>query len=86
MAPKKETSKHTILLIVWEDAVSDNGWQLKEEVSETHTCSSIGVLIKETDKYVVLGGSWSDENGELETNNRITIPKGWIVSRKVVKV
>ena len=43
------------------------------------------MVVVEDRRSVVLAGSWGlNEAGEMETNNRITIPKGFIVSRAAV--
>lgn len=82
--------KHSyeIAVIVWKDAVADVGWKTVDEVSETHTIVSVGLVVLETDTELVLAGSWGgDPEDELETNNRITIPKGWVIDdqRKKIK-
>lgn len=78
--------KYDVELIVWRDAVSDLGWKVAEDIEPTQECRSIGLVVVDTNDHVVLGGSWGDNGTAMETNNRITIPKGWIVSRKKVKV
>lgn len=84
MAPKHKPVQ--IVVIVWKDAVADTGWKLAADVEQAHTCTSIGMVVADSDESVVLAGTWSQGDDGMETNNRITIPKGWVVSQKKVKV
>lgn len=95
LAEKDSTTKadlDTFWCIVWCDAVTAQGWEAHDEAHEVHECRSVGWLIKETKKEIVLAAdislSSAEEDGtptEVETNRRIAIPKSWILSRKKVK-
>jgi hypothetical protein len=77
----------TIDVIEWKDAVVDCGWEEKDKVKlECHTCFSMGLVVSENSDQIVLAATWSEEGDDFGVNNRIAIPKGWIVSRKTVKV
>jgi hypothetical protein len=78
--------KHDVELVVWRDAVADVGWKVHSDAEETQEVYSIGLLVADNDNAIVLGGSWGDNGESMETNNRITIPKGWVTSRKKVRV
>ena len=77
--------KQRIEKIEWDDAVADAGWRTEQDAEKPHRCTSIGPLVMENKQCVVLAGSWGiNSSKELETNNRITIPKGFIISRRTV--
>lgn len=85
MAPKKPPLR-PVCIVVWTDAVADTGWKLSHEVERAHVCTSLGLVVSDTDEQIVLAGTWSEGADGLETNNRITIPRGWVVSQKKVKL
>ena len=71
-------------VIEWLDAVASTGWQRKAAADPCQACTSIGYLVVEDETRVVLGGTWGMNGDEMETNNRMTIPKGWITARRVL--
>ena len=75
-------------LIIWNDAVADSGWKEHKDAAPLLVVRSIGYVVSSDRKAVVLAGSWgfNTETKKMETNNRMTIPKGWIVSRTRVKL
>ena len=77
-------SKPTIVIVDWVDAVASLGWEGITEKHTAHACQSIGWLVYEDDKVITLAGSLS-RDVVCESNNRMTIPIGWIVSRKSVR-
>jgi hypothetical protein len=75
-----------VVLVTWKDAVADSGWQSVEAEPVLHDIMTIGYLHHENDELICLAGSWGENEGSIETNNRITIPKGWIISRKEIEI
>ena len=73
-------------VIEWFDAVASTGWQKKAAADPCQACTSVGYLVVEDDARVVLGGTWGMNGDEMETNNRMTIPKGWIARRRVLNL
>jgi hypothetical protein len=74
-----------IIRVQWTDAVSSQGW---ESMSKSYTpvnCHSAGFLIEETDKHITVAATWGEDDDGSESNNRITIPKAWIINRKVLR-
>ena len=63
-------------IVVWEDACAYASWQSPKECG-TALIVSAGFLVYEDDKFITLAGSISPP----ETNNSISIPKGWDLSR-----
>jgi len=62
-----------IVLVEWFDSATEYGWQRKDLFDDRITnCQSVGFLIKETDKVVVVTLNRSD-NGRYA--DAITIPK-----------
>lgn len=75
--------KSKITLVVWDDAVASTGWKPHNEAEQPQRCTSVGLLVSESDDALILAGSWGpNDNDVIETNNRISIPLGWIVERK----
>lgn len=72
------------MYVEWMDAVATIGWADNDGGVGVAHCVSIGLLVSDTDKHICLAGSWG--YGDVETNNRITIPKGWIVKTKEIKL
>lgn len=77
-----------IELVVWEDAVADGGWKATDEACELQRVRSVGYVVSSDEKALVIAGSWgmNTETKKMETNNRMTIPRGWIVSRTRIKI
>ena len=69
-----------IELIVWHDAVAGVGWADRGDESGTSVILSVGHVLTETPGYIVLAGSWDDE--DTHSNNRMTIPKGMLIRRQ----
>lgn len=86
---KKKTKKNKNLgkklHIRWEDHFSTNGrWFTIEELNlRPHINESVGMLVHEDDKAVVLASSWSTINNTF--NDPVYILKSCIVSRKNMK-
>lgn len=75
--------KHEILAIYWIDAVASIGWEY-ETKSQPMECITVGKLIDEDDRQITLASTWGQFDDDH--NCRMTIPKGWIKKRKVLKV
>lgn len=73
-----------VLWIEWDDAVAGTGWQAADDVESCQRCTSVGLLVAEDETRITLGGTWGMNGDQMETNNRMTIPKGFIVSRRHV--
>lgn len=74
--------KYPIVLIEWEDADTDHGWEELEDSDFSPTlASTVGFLIKEDDAAVSIASTYSGSS----TNNRMRIPKGMIKTMKVIK-
>ena len=75
-------------LVIWNDAVADSGWKEHQDAAALQTVRSIGYVVSSDRKAIVLAGSWgfNTETKKMETNNRITIPKGWIVNRTRIRI
>lgn len=66
--------------IEWKDAQTGHGWEDKENVLvEIPIVTTVGFLIKETGDGVVIA---STVGTDLQSNARISIPQGMIISKK----
>jgi len=83
-------NKKNILVIIWDDAVFDTGWEVDEKYlfnDEDLKHMTIGKFIRESEKSISVAQSWrlnstTDEGiGEI-----MTIPKKIILSIKKVKI
>jgi len=73
---------YPLVEIVWDDASSDAGWQEVKKVKfEQQVVVTIAFLIAENKKYVILGHTYSGD----DYIGWFQIPKGMIISRKVLK-
>lgn len=75
-----------IELIEWLDSYSRYGWIDREEALDMSCahCCSIGLVIKEEEKSLTM--VLSTNRKEYHDHNAITIPKGCITRRRVLKV
>lgn len=71
--------------ITWIDAESGNEWITTDELEEPSVCTTIGYLVKETDKFYFIAGTISIEEEKVHTNNRIIIPKPWVIELQEIK-
>jgi heme-degrading monooxygenase HmoA len=81
---RKAKFPHRAILVVWDDAEVSNDWQEtpKEEELEQGTVYTLGFLVRETEKYLLIASTY---DGNI-TNARTKIPKGMIVERREVKL
>lgn len=77
-------TNHKVMYVEWMDAVAHHGWADGDSGIAPARCVSIGLLVAKTKDHICLAGSWG--YGDIETNNRITIPTGWIVKSKEIKL
>jgi len=75
---------YPLVELQWLDAVTHNGWldldELQKENSPSHTIT-VAFLVKEDDKALYLASTYHD----VETNAQITVPKGMVLSLKILK-
>lgn len=74
-----------IIHVEWVDAVTSLGWEPVSEPLTPRSCLTVGFLIHETDKFIVIAGTWGLEGDHEESNNRTAIPKGWIVAQREIR-
>lgn len=74
--------------IKWIDACSDSTWASPEEIKEwakkrygDELCVSVGYIVDETRKYLVVAGSF---DGQGNYGERILIPKSLIVDKELI--
>lgn len=75
----------TFMEIVWDDAVSNDGWVSVDEDATPERVVSRGWLIKKTDTYIVLAGAIYERHGNTVGSTQ-TIPCGMIQSSRELKV
>lgn len=69
-----------VVKVKWEDAYGDPGWADTPEKHTPHIVTSIGKIIFDDDRGILLAGSWS----ETQMGDRSFIPRGMV--RKVTRV
>lgn len=75
--------KYDLVEVWWDDASAlDAGWTDKVEEPVPQMCLSVGFLIKETDKHVIIA---MDLDPEGKHNGRSQIPQGMVKKMKVLK-
>jgi len=85
---KVRMSEPELYYIEWLDAVVDNGWS-EDNDHRSHLCCSVGFVLKETEKEIVLAADISNDTlpvGTYDTNRRIAIPLSWIQSRRKLNI
>ena len=74
------TLKFPTYLIEWDDAMADASWEiLREEDIKDSKCYTLGFLVGETEKHIVIASTYDEESEH--TNARLQIPKGMITKR-----
>lgn len=76
-ASKLKLQDCPVIKITWIDAQADAGWD-EPKVDIAH-CVTVGFLVGETDDAICVAGTVSDH----ECNNRISIPKSWILTQQL---
>ena len=79
--------KPKAVLIDWVDAISSHGWEAVDnaDINKPMTCRSLGWLVHDGKDFVGVAATWSPGQQD-ESNNRISIPTGWIKRRREVKL
>jgi len=75
-------NKRRPIYVEWSDASTNSGWHFNGDCGLTE-CFTLGWLMWETDEFIVVCATRSDEDGMISSN---TIPKAWIKKRKFVKL
>lgn len=88
MTTPKWKIPYPIVEVIWDDAASNSqSWVDLDDIVEPEQVNTTGFLVKETDEYVTVAASVSNEEDHIKTvGNTMTIPKGMIVSRREVKI
>ena len=76
----KATYKYPLIEVIWDDASTDNGWEPVPDELKAELVTTVGFLVRETDKHLLIANSYDPNH----TNGRIQIPVGMIVSRRVI--
>jgi len=77
------TYRLPLVEVIWDDAAADGSWEEAEALPDgPEKVTTVGFLAKETDGYLWIA---STDDG-YHTNARMKIPKGMVISRKVLKV
>lgn len=63
------------ILILWHDAVTDDGWRPGDEKEAPVEVATVGFLVHR-DRQSITVAATATEDGQ--TNSRITIPRSWI--------
>ena len=77
---KSISYKYPLVEVIWDDASTDNGWEPVPTELQAELVTTVGFLVRETDKHLLIANSYDPNH----TNGRIQIPVGMIVSRKVI--
>ena len=72
--------KPKAVLVTWVDAVSHDPWVDIEEIKnqEVHTIHTLGFLLSEDDRKIVLAASWDVDNEHVAST--WSIPKTWLMA------
>jgi len=74
--------------IIWDDASSNSeSWTSIKDIAAPEQVITRGWLVQDTDAYVSIAASVSNEDLHEEVvGNTMTIPRGMIVSRRVLSL
>ena len=68
-----------VVLITWEDAETDHGWEEHESIGgDLPIAYTIGFLVKETKGYYLVASTITEDSN----NGRFKIPKSMVTSMK----
>jgi len=67
--------------ITWVDSATFDGWQSGPHGARPSVCTTVGFLVKETKKYVIIAGSISPN----QMMSPLAIPKAVITKRRRLK-
>ncbi len=82
----KRPKARPLLIVTWYDAVASIGWADDHAGDNLQTVKSVGWLVSDTAKHIILAADVYPNPSERGTNRRMVIPKAWIVSRRTIKV
>lgn len=74
------------VIVKWLDAVSHDPWEEIPDAKqiEPHVIQSLGWLVEEDERKVVIAGSWDIEREGVASI--WSIPKNWLIELKEIKV
>jgi hypothetical protein len=81
MTSNRSKTKIPISLVIWYDAVAENGWTTKEDAAQNcklDRCVSVGHVVDKNKERILLACTKS----ENEYNAMINIPNAWIETIK----
>lgn len=73
--------KYPLVLVIWDDAETDSGWEQVPDKLEPCLATSVGFLVRQTQDYILLAMSYDETN----TDNRFQIPKSVVKNMKELK-
>jgi len=78
--------KPKAVVVTWFDAVSHDPWEEINDVKdqEVHTIQTLGFLLTEDDRKLVLAASWDQDNESVAST--WTIPKTWLLEVKEISL
>ena len=80
MSKDQRPYKYPLVLIIWDDAESDDGWEEAPKELKPALATTVGFLIRKTKNHILVAHSY--DNGH--TNGRIQIPQAMIKSIKEI--
>ena len=72
-----------VLAVRWNDTVCQRGWERRGVWPHLDPVVSVGLVIHEDADTITLASTWCLEDGD--THQRITIPRGMIRSKRVIR-
>lgn len=73
--------KYKLIEVVWDDSITDSGWEATPENLEPSLAVTVGFLVRETQEHILIASTYDEDH----TNARLQIPKKCIKSRKELK-
>ena len=83
----KEPIPYDFVMVVWDDAEAAHGWEDESEITDIPAIViTAGFLVKDTKAaYTVASTISRGEEGMIQTNSRIRIPKGMVMEYRVLQ-
>ena len=79
MAQEITAEKGDLVLVVWEDSMTDQGWEHPDDEEDTNLdCESVGWVISFGPKRLILGADKTEELDGTVYNRRMIIPRSII--------
>ncbi len=82
---KKSNNIGKLIKVSWEDHYSVAGWQKNVSRTDPVIVTSVGYVMAETPKMLVLAQSWTGEDFDYSSGNHKGIIKSCITARKTLK-